>query len=401
MESTRLLSSNQVADAGQKLNRYIRFLEQDGDNAQLLFDALRIAIDLNDFKLASTIAERFKATAESDSRVLSLVGHIELALGNFEISKLALQKAIAIGNCEPSAILDLAQCCNYLGQLEDAKSILENNTFLQNIFPNIFFPLFARVNYATGQTDIALTQLELFHKRFAATAESLGLLALMLFESNTRTSEALDLASKALEILPTAAEALIARSSLYLDAGQYDLARTDIDVAISAHPKNGRAWSSKAQIEFAQFSFLEAKNSAKQAVQYMSNHIGTWHLLGWSYLMLNDARAALDAFQQSYPLNDRFMETHGGLAAAYAHLGETKLAQKHIKIAEKLDASGFSAIYAKMVLLNNNQQPAESSQLFNQFISSPHGRLAKSPKSLIDKRLFELTKEQENRKKIH
>lgn len=400
MEANESPLSDHVANQ-QKLQRYLGFLKSDSTNTPLLLDVLRMAIDAGEFALAHELVGRHKDHSGEEPRFNAMAGQIELALGHFEESHAFISKALEAGLTEPATLLDFAQCCNYLGHPEEARAVLERHSSLKDVFPAVYYPLYARVLYVMEQPAMAIQQLDTFHEQHTLTADSAGLLSLMLFEMDERLDEAMNLATEALAKHPNAPDALIARTSLLLDAGQYDRAQRDSDHAVSVHPNNGRAWSSKAQVEFALLNFASARDAAQQAVRYMKNHIGTWHLLGWSHLMLKEFTEALEAFEASYALDRRFAETHGGLAAAYAHLGEVKRANHHITLAEKLDAEGFAATYAKMVLLNNNNQTDDAAQVFNTFSSSVNSRLGKTPGSLIEKRLFELSQQAAQAKNIH
>ena len=127
----------------------------------------------------------------------------------------------------------------------------------------------------------------------------------------------------------------------------------------------------------------------------MPNHIGTWHLLAWTHLMKNNIDQAKDAFDKAYDLDRNFGETHGGLASIYALQGNKELAEKHIKIANRLDPLGFSSIYAQMVLLNLDGRPQEAQNLFEKVKNTEHEVLGTTPNKLIETRLAELASQQQ------
>jgi tetratricopeptide (TPR) repeat protein len=394
-------TSEQLQEKHQKLNRYLSFLSQDADNISLLLDTLKLAIELGEVKAADALVGEHQESCKSNADFNSLAGHVKLALGLYDDAIERLTTAISQGSTDPSTYLNLAHAYHFFNKPDLALPILRDHNELAELFPSIYHVLYARVLHFTDAPELAIKQLEKFHANNETTAESAGLLSLILFEQNDQTGEALKLANDALAKNPKAIEALVARTSLYLESGHYEQALMDIQNAVELYPKNGRAWSSLAQVEFNNFNFVGAKEAAAKAVIYMDNHIGTWHLLGWAHLMLNELPDALNAFEKAYDLDRTFAETHGGLAAVHAHMGETKLANNHIKLADKLDPEGLASTYAKMVLLNRNNESQKANALFNSITNKHNTRLGNSPRNLIEKRLYELSQLQTKSKNLH
>jgi tetratricopeptide (TPR) repeat protein len=259
----------------------------------------------------------------------------------------------------------------------------------------------ARLLHHVDDMAGAIQQLQILLRDHGFHAEAAGLLSLIMFESGENVSTALDFADKALHDNPLLIEALLARISLNLEVGNYIQAESDAITATQHHPEVGRVWASLAQVYFNNLQFDLCKNAGEKAVHYMTDHIGTWHLLGWSHIMLGDYDSALKIFKDSYELDHRFAETHGGLAAAYAHLKQIHVAEKHIKLAQKLNPEGFAAIYAQMVLLNNDNNSNAAQALFEQAIHKSNTQIGTTPKSLIDRRLFELSGNMSNKENVH
>jgi tetratricopeptide (TPR) repeat protein len=394
-------TSEQLQEKPQKLSRYLSFLSQDGDNVSLLLDTLNLAIELGEVKLADSLVSEHQNNYNSNAAFNSLAGHIKLALGLYDEAIERLTTAISQGGTDPSTYLNLAHAYHFFYKPELALPILRDHSELGELFPSIYHVLYARVLHFTDAPELAIKELKKFHADNETTAESAGLLSLILFEQDDQTGEALKLANDALAKNPNAIEALVARTSLYVESGHYELALMDIQNAVELYPKNGRAWSSLAQVEFNNFNFIGAKEAAAKAVLYMDNHIGTWHLLGWAHLMLNELPDALEAFEKSYQLDRTFAETHGGLAAVYAHMGDVKQANNHIKLADKLDSEGLASTYAKMILLNQNKENEKANNLFDATLNRFNTRLGNSPRKLVEKRLYELSQLQAKSKNLH
>jgi len=385
----------------QQLNRYVFFLSQDSSNIPLLIDTLQLSLELGAIETAKTLIDEHQENAKHNAGFNALAGHTLLILGQFSEAAEWLLNSISLGEKDPSVYLNLAHCYHFLNAPDRTIAVLNEHTALAELFPSIYYVLYARALHITDQPQLAIDMLEQFHAKNDYTSESAGLLSLILFEQNQQTDKALKLANDALAKNPKAVEALLARTSLHLDAGHYEQALIDIQQATEFHPKVGRAWSSLAQVEFNNLQFREAQVAASKAVVHMTDHIGTWHLLGWAHVMLNELPDALAAFEKSYELDRSFAETHGGLAAVYAHLGESRKANQHIKLADKLDAEGFASTYAKIILLKNNNENEKVNTLFDSFKHTFNSKLDNTPQKLIEKRLYELSKQQSENTKIH
>ena len=400
MDQTSQLSDERQENL-QRLNRYISFLSQDRNNVSLLIDTIRLAIDLGEIKISETLISEHKEGLKNNSAFNALAGHVMLASGRVRESVDFLMSALNEGENDLSIFMNLAYAYFVLREYEQTLSILDKHIDLVELFPSIYYVLYARILHIIDKPEHAIDMLEKFHAENQITSESAGLLSLILFEQNQQTEKALNLANEALIKNPKTIEALIARTSLYLDTGHYEQALIDIQQATKFHPESGRAWSSLAQVEFNNLNFEAARNAATIAVIYMTDHIGTWHLLGWAHLMLGELDEALSAFEKSYDLDRRFAETHGGLAAVYAHMNQVKKANQHIKMADRLDSNGFASTYAKIVLFSKNNETEKANSLFDAAKNKFNPQINNTPQNLIQKRLYELSKRKLEDKTIH
>lgn len=389
------------AEQQQKLARYLSFLEHDPENANLLIDSLQLALSLQAWEQATVLVDKGMTYLSESAQFLGLAGHVFLALKEYERALTLLTQSLNINPTDAVVLLNTAQCHYYLNQFSVARDILEKNTLLAESFTESYRLLYARLLYQLDDSLAAIVQLDLLHSTHETTAESAGLLSLLLFEEGTNNEKAMMMANKSLAKNPKALEALTVRTSLHMDLREYDLAFRDIQHALDHYPSSGRAWSSMALVEFNNLKFESARDAAQQAVTYMDDHIGTWHLLGWAHLMLNELPEALVAFQKSYDIDRRFADTHGGLASVYAHMGEIKLANNHIKLADKLDPNGSASIYAKMVLNNKNNNPEEAKRLFAAAKLVPHDNSGKVLQQVIDLRIQELSTQNTDKTNIH
>jgi len=401
-----MTANTQSADANaaeqqQKLARYLSFLEYDPENTNLLIDCLQLALNLQAWDEATRLIDKGMPLLSESAQFLGLAGHVFLALKTYDRARELLTHALHITPNDPVVLMNAAHCHYYLDEHSAARTLLESNSHLAEDFPDSYYLLYARVLCQLDDALAAIAQLDKLHSIREASAESAGLLSLLLFEEAADSEKAMTMANIALSKNPKSLEALISRTSLHMDLREYDLAFRDIQHALDAYPRSGRAWSSMALVEFNNLKFESARDAAQNAVTYMTDHIGTWHLLGWAHLMLNELPEALIAFQKSYDIDRRFANTHGGLASVYAHMGEIKLANNHIKLADRLDPDGLASAYAKIVLHNKNNKPEEAQHILNKVKMMPHGNTGKTRQEAIDLRIQELLAQNTDKKNIH
>jgi Tfp pilus assembly protein PilF len=116
----------------------------------------------------------------------------------------------------------------------------------------------------------------------------------------------------------------------------------------------------------------------------MPDHIGTWHLLAWVYILRNDSISARSALEKSYVLDRNFGETHGGFAIVDAMDGLDEQARLNMRRALKLNPNGLSAHYAEMLLLKKAGKPVEASQLINKVLDRSAPNSHESGRALVE-----------------
>lgn len=377
-----------------QLERLKQYLGHTPDNLNLLTDAIALAIDIQSWETAEELIPQALKYHPESAEINAHAGFFFMRANELATAQGHFETSIENGLNQPAIVYNLAftqylqrdfeAASKTLSTIDNQEAVLRESTLL-----------FARCQHNISEMDDAIAQL----KTFIDTNnddEAEGLLALMLCDQGD-SEDAMLHANHCLELNPTQQEALVARGALHLAAGDFDQSYVDYKTATEVHPDNGRAWSGRAQLDFRNFQFDDALVGLNKAVKTMPDHIGTWHILAWTHLVKNDVPSAKYAFEKAYDIDRNFGETHGGLASIYALEGNTQLAEKHIKIAEKLDNSGFSATYARMVLLNQKGQGTEALNLLEQVKNTPNAILGTTPKTLIDARMAELMKEHGNK----
>jgi len=112
----------------------------------------------------------------------------------------------------------------------------------------------------------------------------------------------------------------------------------------------------------------------------MPNHIGTWHVLAWTQLLLADIDAAELSYNKAFELDRNFADSHGGLALIHALKGQTDFAEQSIKRALRLNPDCATAMYAKSILLHDIGDTETSEKLVQKLIQQDPSMQGISPK---------------------
>ena len=111
----------------------------------------------------------------------------------------------------------------------------------------------------------------------------------------------------------------------------------------------------------------------------MPGHIGSWHALGWTRLLLRDLADARGAFEQALALDGSFAESHGAMGLVLALQGDAAQAGRHLAIAGRLDPRNVSGRFAEAVLRCEAADPQRLQALVARLLDRPGlfgGRLA-------------------------
>lgn len=321
-----------MSEVPVRLNRLLAFLKQDPGNLRLRNDAVIAAIEANQWSSAQQLLETALTLGVEPGQV-----RYNLAFALF----MQRRYAEALSHLStPSTSLELplrARCLHHLQRIDEA--IADCRAHLE-IAPD--------------------------------SAESNGLLALLLFDTRD-SNNARKHAEAALQVNPRQVEALLALASLQTEARKLEEARQTFETLVQVAPDCGRAWLGLALIELNAMRIETALRDITQAATHMPEHIGTWHVLAWVHLLAGDIAAAHAAFESALALDRNFGETHGGLAAIAALEGRDDEARTAIKRALRLDSQSLSARYAQMVLLHREGKNEQVQSVFDSVMERSAG----------------------------
>ena len=384
-----------------------QYLQHSPDNVPLLLDAVATAIAAGDFKEAGLFVDEALRYAPASPEAHAHAGYIRMLDKDFNGAIDHYKIVLEAGLAEPVIRYNLAFSYYRIGLYDDALSQAQGIEWGDNNPDDLRIQaslLIARCLYRMERFDEAIKELQA--KELQAlpnseqNAEVLGLMALLYCDDN-QVENALIYSARSLDAEPAGFEALVARATCFVIQKEYDQAYADYERILELHPTVGRAWSGLGQIQFHRFQFNEAVASLRTAIDFMPDHLGTWHLLGWAHMATENYEKARSAFENALELDRAFAETHGCLASLYAVTGEHKKAQRHIKLAQKLDPSSMGHLYAEMVLLQKGGKTKESQQLFNSALNTPNTLFGGPLRQLVEARMRELEeKNKDPRKEI-
>ncbi|NWB46391.1 tetratricopeptide repeat protein [Pseudomonas gingeri] len=331
-----------------------------------MVDAMSLAIDLGDRTSGQQLLTHIKTQAIEDPKVCALAAHLSLQAADYAAAGAFGDKAIE-GGIEHSAVIFNAALGHFHSGDFAATHALLSRLSIDPQCPHAILTMQARALHQLEETEEAEALVIRAQRQEPSDTEIRGLLALLQYE-NDKNSLALTTAHETLVDDPKQLEALLACASTHFELNNITASRKAWRHTVEAHPECGRAWSGLAQLEFNELEFEPAEEHLKSAVRFMPDHIGTWHLLAWIYILRKDSVSARQALDSSYALDRNFGETHGGLAIVDVMDGMKDRAQQGIRRALKLNPDSLSAQYAKVLLLQEAGQPEKATQLINQVL---------------------------------
>jgi len=181
---------------------------------------------------------------------------------------------------------------------------------------------------------------------------------------------------------------MLALASVQLAEGHQDAARHSFEALLAAHPDCGRGWLGLGLLELSRTDLPKARECAGVATDLMPDHIGSWHALAWSHILMRDPSAARIAFERALMLDRAFAETHGGLAVIAAMEGRETDARAGIRRALRLDAQCLSARCAEVLLLQIAGKYDVAKVVMEEVLSRPGGRDGTPYRDLLTARIL-------------
>ena len=133
--------------------------------------------------------------------------------------------------------------------------------------------------------------------------------------------------------------------ALYLETGQHDLARQNLNRAASLNPNNYMAHDLLASLDQKEGNYTEALKHYGAAIRINPNFAPSYHNLGILYTEMEELDNAVGAFQQAIVLRPKSAEAYSSLGLARARQGRYDLAIPTLRKAIRLDAKNQEALF--------------------------------------------------------
>ena len=367
------MTTDNTSSKLDRLARLIGFLSHDPTNPMLLTDAMNLAIETGDAASTERLLAHVEQHSIDDSQICALAMHLLLQRHDFPAAAAYGAKAVEKGLDHPAVIYNTAFARFYSGDYTSTSALLAHHA-TQVDSPEALL-LHARALHHQELTEEAEPLVVRAIGLAPTHIEARGLLALLRYE-NDELPGALSLARDVLAEDPDQLDALIANASAHFDQRDTVAARNVWTHTVNVHPRCGRAWSGLGLLEFYALEFDQAEEHLRNAVEYMPDHIGTWHVLSWIRILRGDSASAREALLKAYELDRNFGETHGGLAVVDIMDGLEEEGRFGIRRALKLNPDSLSASYAQMLLLQRQGKQEEARQVVEHVMAqtSPDGQ---------------------------
>ncbi len=220
------------------------------------------------------------------------------------------------------------------GDLNRAFSSLEGMP--ENIQDPRFFTYRAGLLLTVGRVDEANIDIKKALDLDPSDSQAFALQSIVAVVQN-KGDTALDLARRAVELVPESAAARVALS--YAQQANFDLqgALTSLEEAVELDPENALAWSRLSELRLSFGELDKALEAAKKAVALNPDIARTQTVLGFSYLARIMIRDAKKVFKKAIELDQAAPLPWLGLGLAEIRDGDLKAGRKEIEIAASLD----------------------------------------------------------------
>lgn len=331
----------ECADLARALRRYDLLLSltdealrREPENPAIRFDQVNAHIGLHDFRAAlQGLAEIPFESNEQETAIALNRGLCHFCLNDFAAAVKELTPAYERGGASAETVRMLVRAHHHLGQMEQALEL-------------------AGANAAPAKADGVLA----------------GTYALLYFDAGD-VAKATQWARTGLQLQPDNIDSRVVEGHLLILRRQIDPSRQLLESVVHDAPATARGWIGLGTLALLEGSADKAVALLERGLELMPEHVGTWHLLGWTKLMQRDFAGAERALTHALSLDRNFAESHGALAALDALRGDVASARQRIEVARRLDPNGLASQYATVLVgdpqLKDSQSRAAVQQIAN------------------------------------
>ncbi|QEY18578.1 hypothetical protein D0C16_22890 [Cellvibrio sp. KY-GH-1] len=275
-------SSGMSNTFSEKLNRLLSYLEADPDNAQLLGDALAVALD-EKATICDELATKIEALGTISPTAKFALATWRMHQQNWQAGAALLQDLAAEYPENEPILYNLAQCFAYSANFLKAFKALKPLFGLTDAPSTNTCLLFARSGMHLAEYDSAETALRILLENNPDDDAGLGLLAL-LYRDNLNSAKAVSTAQRALQLNPANADANLVLAETYLDHQDTANAEKYFSAVLDTR-KSHRALRGRAMINLVRGEAQAAETGFKELFAIQQSTISDYQLLALAQLL--------------------------------------------------------------------------------------------------------------------
>jgi len=348
-----------------RLERLLRFLDKDPTNLALLAEAASAAFDDRAFDLAAELIERHAAIAPPPATLMNLKGLVALAQQRFDDAAAIFSGLRQQGRDDPVLRFNLAWSNAMTAAYKDALDLLDDDTVAASPRAPA---LKIQMMHHLELYDDALACGRSLAERYPDNQALMGALATLALDA-----EDTDLALLYAQRAGDNAEGRAALGILTL--GEHDTGRALelFEQAISAQPRNPRAWIGKGLGLLVSGEATAGAEAIDRGAELFQDHLGSWIASGWAHFVAGDYAGARAGFERALAIDPNFAESHGGLAVLDIVEGNLDSARRCSEVALRLDRNCFGGALAKSLLLEQSGNTQTAKKIRDTALSTPIG----------------------------
>jgi tetratricopeptide (TPR) repeat protein len=342
----------------ENLSRLLKF---DPSNRLLRQNCIQAAIQARDYQAVITLADEVLVSTPDDVEMAFAKSNGLIGLNDFTGAGEVLRRIQALDPLNPAIGQNLGLCLyasnDYAGAREQLEAVYAAGIRTVDVVRLLVSSL-----HHVGHMDRALEVAD-ENRELARTDGALSGVYSLLYTDASRVADAKKFSIYALRSNPENIDALTTDATLRVASGDVDEAKEVFEKVLARNPNVGRAHLGVGSIALLKRDFAKAKADLIRALECMPGHIGTWHALGWAYLVTGELDEAERAFDRAMDIDRNFAETHGALASIAAMKGNRLKAEELARVALRLDPESLAARFAQSVLATSAGNPQESQRI--------------------------------------
>lgn len=188
-----------------------------------------------------------------------------------------------------------------------------------------------------GETDRAIVDFSLAIELKPDDAAGYELRGRAFLESKRLVAALADF-DNAIALDPFDADVFAARGSVFQEMSRYRRAIRDFGHAIALAPEEGAFWNARCWVRMAaNVELRSALSDCRAALKRNPDSAHTFDSLGWVYYRLNDAQAAVQAFDTALAKSPRLASSWYGRGLSHMELGDGRRGAAEVAKAQVLD----------------------------------------------------------------